>query len=80
MTVISARNEIETQFVVPHVAPSRISLAKPSHDYANSGIIYFSFTLLLLSSPALPIVAQTRLYPPSTRPLDSTNFEVPVGF
>jgi len=69
----------------------RISLAKPSRDYANSGIIYFSFTLLLLSSSALPIVAQTKLYsspsplpPPtvsSTRAtLESTNFEVPVGF
>lgn len=66
MTVISARNEIETQFVVPHVRPlalPRISLVKPSHDYANSGIIYFSFTLLLLSSPARPIVAQTKLHP-----------------
>lgn len=60
-TVVSGRNEIETQFVVvrPLVAArrrtacllpcprARISLAKPSRDYANSGIIYFSFTLLL---------------------------------
>lgn len=59
----------------------RISLAKPSRDYANSGIIYFSFTLLLLSS-SVSLASRKRSSTPvdEATTLESTNFEVPVGF
>ena len=59
---------------------------KPSHDYANSAIIYFSFALPFPSYP--PLAAQTsRPYHPSTLSFGgelllhgSSNFEVRTVF
>lgn len=90
------RNEIETQFVVPGVAPRRrIALARrvsPSQNHYAITLIrvsfIFRFTLPLLSSSASPYhVAQTNaaLLSPRRRltrrrARESANFEVPVGF
>ena len=79
------RNSIFPSLVIP-VRCARISLVKPSHDYANSAIIYFSFTLPFLSYPPLRrSLAQTsppnhhhpQLSPvPCELPRGSSNFEV----
>lgn len=85
MTDVSARNEIETQFVVPHAAPSRCPRrVSPSQNHHAITLIRVSF---IFRSPffsfLLPPFLSSRKR--SSTPVnedanESTNFEVPVGF
>lgn len=87
-TVVYGRNEIETQFVVRPLVASGPALAlarvSPSRNHHAITLIRLSFIFRSPfpspPPPPFPIAAQTSLRLPSSTTLESTNFEVSVGF
>lgn len=86
MTIVSARNEIETQFVVPHAALSRCPRhVSPSQNHHAITLIRVSFIFRspffsFLLPPFLSSRKRSSIPVNEEDTHESTNFEVPVGF